>query len=233
MSANTSSTSRDQIASFSGRGQTIGATIVKKPSSSESNTSSSDNCNSAGREAFLKRLESNSRVVVDNNISNTVQSSVTSFFKDKSDPLPSDSHSLSNGKRRRKSLDQTVTNKTASLNVEQSRHVTRGEGQSSRESAKESSHHVDAKKRKIGDETSTITSSGKSKSLNGDSHNSLKILPKNDVICISDDGVTAGGSSSHVIDYGNGDDANLVECPACPQKIPEHLLNDHLDKCLA
>lgn len=28
-------------------------------------------------------------------------------------------------------------------------------------------------------------------------------------------------------------DGNLVECPACPQKVPVHLLNEHLDKCLS
>ena len=35
------------------------------------------------------------------------------------------------------------------------------------------------------------------------------------------------------IQQPNEQTSNLVDCPACPMRVPEHLLNEHLDECLS
>ena len=52
-----------------------------------------------------------------------------------------------------------------------------------------------------------------------------------DVICIDD---STGDDFLSVVDESLlKSDINLVDCPACPSKVPEDKLNEHLDTCLA
>ena len=180
MSANNKSTSqtRDKLASFSGSGQCIG--------------SANSGNQSAIRESFLKKLESNKQ---------TKSTSPTNQERDGKRPLSKDSRndSLMN-------IGKTVSRNPSATHssVEQSRRFGAGGGQS----RQPASSLVNAKKRKLGD---TIHS-------NSNENSTSDVISKPD----GDESTT-----------GNQVEVNLVECPACPQKVPEHILNEHLDKCLS
>jgi len=49
---------------------------------------------------------------------------------------------------------------------------------------------------------------------------------KHDIICLDD-------SLNESLICGDIATVKLVECPACPCKVPEHKLNEHLDSCLS
>merc|ERR1711936_1216726 len=68
------------------------------------------------------------------------------------------------------------------------------------------------------------------------SSSTTNFISSSDVICLddsdsADDDVLAGLDASFLLPPCT--DVALVECPACPTKVPEHELNKHLDTCLS
>ena len=193
MSANNKAISqtRDKPASFSGSGQCLG-------------TVATGNKSANGREAFLKRLESNkisATTSLKNQVKNSFPASSSSNGKLSSNRKPFNKDN---------SISEPISEPISCLSETQSSvsgksRLFGAKTESSRQNSSSSS--VETKKRKLEE-----TNSENSKNRNSSTH---------DVINIPDD--------VEMMEV----DGNLIECPACPQKVPAHLLNEHLDKCLS
>ena len=196
MSANNKATSqtRDKPASFSGSGQCLG-------------TVATGNKSANGREAFLKKLESNKKSAttsLKNHVKNSFPASSSSNGKLSSNRKPfnkdnSISEPISEPISRLSETQSSVSGKSRLFGAKT---------ESSRQNSSSSS--VETKKRKLEETNSENCENSKNRNLS-----------THDVINIPDD--------VEMMEV----DGNLIECPACPQKVPAHLLNEHLDKCLS